>query len=671
MFHKNPNTFGTTVGISDSITAGNSYISEFARLNNRLKTNGFSTIPFIPDLVSPSRSFVPFGKINETDVRSTVMNEDKKFIDKQVNASTSIGMLASSSVSPDKDTEDHDRIDETPDMKKGRLLSDLSLLHSDEYHTVGSILHDLRVSKMQEGERDIESIATIPDLNKTANNDLYSDKYQLPSSNPIFMSSNTLYEKNNVELTFTSGMGVTLPPQAIAEPQRLLVDGNKLIETIHNILYELESRTQYTAEELNIERSQKHGMYEKLQSMRKRCEILERENSNLRLLNKQKSEDEISRTKKQNNNADILLAINKVEREKQHLLVENNRLKQEIEKLHEADDKARDKADHFLRLLRSSLINETSKDILSNINNFTLPNGTLTKSEKKKLLQSHYLYSILVGMEKSIQYWKLKSKNQSNNDNINQEIDFSNYNNINEEDNGESFMKSWELPPSDLMKRDKFLWSNGLYILQHVDREELESTIRWCCRLLNTSDFRNIPIYIGKVISQANKQNKDKDKTLNESTPNVINSEINNLDIFNNSEEIYNRFYTHFKTLFDVEDEQDIIQVSNSIYIQLRDLKYLFKLICSFFNLDYNSTSITNCQKHLSEFISSYNTRTTGYIGNIQPQIRNSPNIPSNVMHVIESLKIVLGVNSIDDILPSLKKHLDTQSAVLLALSNK
>ncbi|KAH8739054.1 hypothetical protein FG386_000921 [Cryptosporidium ryanae] len=802
-----------------SSDVGNVNIAQFIRLNNRLRANGFLSIPFLPDIVSPARSPL-YGSNNEArksilvgsvvnDYRSSQVenraktsnsDSDDKYLmgvnERRTddmsqtlissshglniartpeipsnNAGTNIGNdyinsnpnLIVSKVQNNTSTNTNgngannsvndDLINDivlTPGVQKYRNdVSEYSELNSntEDYRTVGSILHNI----YNEGILNMENKQKRAGLGLSS---VIDDKVSVAYSQPI----QTEYYRNEVndmfgdescnaiELSFPidENTCVKLPPQAVSEPQKLVVDGKKLISTIHNLLYELESRGEHSVEALNIERSQKNGLIEKLSLLKRKYDALEKENESLRAINKSLSEDEYN-FKYRNLDKDKKLTITKLEREKQQLLVENCRLKQDILRLQEDDDKSRDKADQFLKQIKNDLENEKESNnncsgrlggFNLGINSINLGSGsgvTLTQSEKKKLLQSHYIYSIIVGFEKSILFWKNKfslKKESVDAGNNNQDefkvgkntsADSIEITNKKEETLTDksifSYCQENNISSSELMKRDKLLWSRGLYLLQNTDRTELESIIRWSCRLLNVSNFRSIPIMIGSLLSSSKKkslytfESSNQTDILSSSSINTLNNHSkkkaygndcnntnrSNCEVLKQQEEInselYDRFYNHFKTLFDVLDDQDVIQASNSIYIQLRDFKKFFRVVCDAFNLDYKTTTISECIKIFNDFM-SINMLSSKKMSS-QPQImlrplqhrhehhddnnisssssssdRNANNSSkSNAKHIIESLKIVLDVDSEEQILPTLKQHLESQSAIIMSLS--
>ncbi|KAH7649529.1 hypothetical protein FG379_001155 [Cryptosporidium bovis] len=781
---------------------GNVNIAQFIRLNNRLRANGFLSIPFLPDIVSPVRSPLYESnneirkKISMEGVINNYQNEDignrkvnalisdsddkyligvneKEFdeIDQTLVSSHGLNITRtpdiilnntkankipnSNSITNNNDNNSSNSVNEdlvddlviTPGIQKYQNdISEYSEINSnvDDYRTVGSILHGI----YSEGILNIEK--DKPKKTGIGLSSLMDDKVNITYGQPV----QTEYYRNNdngdaenhnvIELSFPidDNTSIKLPPQAISEPQKLVVDGKKLISTIHNLLYELESRGEHSVEALNMERSQKNGLIEKLNLLKRKYDALEKENESLRAISKSISEDEYN-FKYKNMDRDKKLTISKLEREKQQLLVENCRLKQDILRLQEDDDKSRDKADQFLKQIKNDLENElnnrnsinyTSGNINSNNSNRTNvlsgDNGlgaALTQTEKKKLLQSHYIYSIIVGFEKSILFWKNKFNSKKNtviesseefelNNTSSNHIDCIGKINKKEDTlidkNIFNYCQENNISSSELMKRDKLLWSRGLYLLQDTDRTELESIIRWSCRLLNISNFRNIPVMICSLLSSSKKkslhtfESSNQADALSSSYINTLNnnskkrvpsndsSNINNNNISKQHEyinsELYDRFYNHFKTLFDVLDDQDVIQASNSIYIQLRDFKKFFKIVCESFNLDYKTTAIPECIKIFNDFM-SINTLSSKKI-NSQPQIMSrslqhqdrssddntvsfssdnnaNSNLKTNARHIIESLKIVLDVDSEEQILPTLKQHLESQSAIILSLS--
>ncbi|KAK6589007.1 hypothetical protein RS030_243619 [Cryptosporidium xiaoi] len=764
---------------------GNVNIAQFIRLNNRLRANGFLSIPFLPDIVSPVRSPLYESnkeiqkKISMEGVINNYQNEEignrkvnalnsdsddkyligvneKEFeeIDQTLVSSHGLNItrtpdiilnntktnkiLNSNSITNNDNNSSNsvneDLVDDlvlTPGIQKYQNdISEYSEINSnmDDYRTVGSILHGIYNEGILNMEKD------KPKKTGIGLSSLMDDKLNITYGQPVqteYYRNNENENHNVIELSFPidDNTSIKLPPQAISEPQKLVVDGKKLISTIHNLLYELESRGEHSVEALNMERSQKNGLIEKLNLLKRKYDALEKENESLRAINKSISEDEYN-FKYKNMDRDKKLTISKLEREKQQLLVENCRLKQDILRLQEDDDKSRDKADQFLKQIKNDLENElnnrnsikyTSGNINNNNSNRTnvlsVNNGlgaVLTQTEKKKLLQSHYIYSIIVGFEKSILFWKNKFNSKKNTVESSEEFELNNTGSnhidcigkINKREdtlidkNIFNYCQENNISSSELMKRDKLLWSRGLYLLQDTDRTELESIIRWSCRLLNISNFRNIPVMIGSLLSSSKKKSLHTFESSNQADA-LSSSYINTLD--NNSKkriprndsnninsELYDRFYNHFKTLFDVLDDQDVIQASNSIYIQLRDFKKFFKIVCESFNLDYKTTTISECIKIFNDFM-SINTLSSKKI-NSQPQIMSSSlqhqdrnndyntvsfssdnnsnsNLKTNARHIIESLKIVLDVDSEEQILPTLKQHLESQSAIILSLS--
>ncbi|KAF7456302.1 hypothetical protein HWI79_3155 [Cryptosporidium felis] len=668
---------------------GNTNINQFIRLNNRLRANGFLSIPFLPDIASPARSVVSnrdqITEINHVHPDYTkffdqgALRTSEKLVQTGISSQNLNDAETPEALSGVRDLESHqDKLEITPGIRKYPNDSEYSSLNTDDLRTVGSILHGI-----YDRDNILDKVHPIgPDPEVTRMN-------PLPESNkisPLFDASSNYITRDtqrlmgdtgvssSIELSFATDNSVdhalaASQSESSENHQKLIVDGNKLIGTIHNLLYELESRREHSAEIINVERSQKNSLIEKLNLLKRRNESLEKENESLRMINRTLSEEQINRRdRNQGRETPRDSTINRLEREKQQLQVENNRLKQDIIRLQEDDDKSRDKADQFLRSIKTSLENE--RDGKRNVG-FNQANNTLTSIEKKKILQSHYIYSIIVGFEKSISYWKLQANNQTHSSPISKEYNsFESTETISVNSRETSTEKSFfefchenGISTSDLMKRDKTLWSRGLCLLQTTERSELESIIRWSCRLLNISNFRNIPIQIGTLLSKKNQIKSPKVSHIFESNPSKKTSSGNNTQDL--SFELHDRFYNHFKTLFDVMDDQDVIQASNSIYIQLRDLKKLFKSVCTSLSLDYKTTSVTECIKILTDVLSISITKRAS---NTQPQVQSSP-VNSSSQHILESLKIVLDVDSNDQILPTLKQHLESQAAIILSLS--
>lgn len=672
---------------------GNANISQFIRLNNRLRANGFLSIPFLPDLTSPARSLIlNRNQIEENSNESTdylrYTNPGMRSSEKYVQTSM-IHQNLSDVATPQTLTQigeserQNDKLEITPGVRK-YADSEYSGLNTDDLRTVGSILHGICTERDNSFEKE-QNGNSVPEITREHTSE--RNKMDFPFDMPSNYSSKSamkpcvdLRTGSSIELSFTNDQSDSVPlatqSESIESNQRLIVDGNKLISTIHNLLYELESRGERSVETINSERSQKNGLIEKLNLLRRKYEALEKENESLRIINRTLTEGEqTNRSRAQDRETSQCPTIYKLEREKQQLLVENSRLKQDILKLQEDDDKSRDKADQFLRSIRNCLENEKeSRTIMLNqINTNNKGEPTLTIMEKKKILQSHYLYSIIVGFEKSISYWKLQAGNQQNLDSnskngqafFEHDASLGNSKDTASEKSFFEFCQENNISTSELMKRDKNLWNRGLCMLQNTEKSELESIIRWSCRLLNISNFRSIPIQIGELLSKKNNLKSPKITHIFESASSKkISSRSNSQEII--SIELHDRFYNHFKTLFDVLDDQDVIQASNSIYIQLRDFKKFFRTICATLSLDYKTTSPTECLKILTDLLSINHSKKSS---STQPQIQSFQDNSSNVNNIIESLKIVLDVDSNDQILPTLKQHLESQSAIILSLS--
>lgn len=675
---------------------GNANISQFIRLNNRLRANGFLSIPFLPDLTSPARSLIlNRNQVEEDNNEGTnylrYANPGVRLSEKLVQTSM-ISQNLNDVTTPQNlsqigETErQNDKFEITPGIRK-YTDSEYSGLNTDDLRTVGSILHGICADRDNsfENEQNVNSVTEIAREHSVSGRNKMDFPFDMPSnySSKYGMKPDGNFRLgSSIELSFTTeqpeSLSMAAKPESIETNQRLIVDGNKLISTIHNLLYELESRGEHTVETINSERSQKNGLIEKLNLLRRKYEALEKENESLRMINRVLTEEEQSNRKNrvQGRETPQGSAISKLEREKQQLLVENSRLKQDILKLQEDDDKSRDKADQFLRSVKNNLDNERDSNRASTFNHTgtssNISGTTLTTLEKKKILQSHYLYSIIVGFEKSISYWKLQANGQNNLDSKNGQDSFegneTNLGNSNDTISEKSFFEFCQennISTSELMKRDKNLWTRGLYMLQNTDRSELESIVRWSCRLLNISNFRNIPIQIGQLLAKKSTSATPKITHIFESASSKkISSQNNSQEVI--SIELHDRFYNHFKTLFDVLDDQDVIQASNAIYIQLRDFKKFFKTICSTLSLDYKTTSPNECLKILTDLININHSKKAS---NTQPQILSFQENSSNVHNIIESLKIVLDVDSNDQILPTLKQHLESQSAIILSLS--
>ncbi|KAL3128828.1 hypothetical protein CHM_3g160 [Cryptosporidium hominis] len=675
---------------------GNANISQFIRLNNRLRANGFLSIPFLPDLTSPARSLIlNRNQVEEDNNEGTnylrYANPGVRLSEKLVQTSMIPQNLndvtTPQNLSQIGETErQNDKFEITPGIRK-YTDSEYSGLNTDDLRTVGSILHGICADRDNsfENEQNVNSITEIAREHSVSGRNKMDFPFDMPSnySSKYGMKPDGDFRLgSSIELSFTTeqpeSLSMAAKPESIETNQRLIVDGNKLISTIHNLLYELESRGEHTVETINSERSQKNGLMEKLNLLRRKYEALEKENESLRMINRVLTEEEQSNRKNrvQGRETPQCSTISKLEREKQQLLVENSRLKQDILKLQEDDDKSRDKADQFLRSVKSNLDSERDSNRASTFNHTgtssNISGTTLTTLEKKKILQSHYLYSIIVGFEKSISYWKLQANGQNNLDSKNGQDSFegneTNLGNSNDTISEKSFFEFCQennISTSELMKRDKNLWTRGLYMLQNTDRSELESIVRWSCRLLNISNFRNIPIQIGQLLAKKSTSATPKITHIFESASSKkISSQNNSQEVI--SIELHDRFYNHFKTLFDVLDDQDVIQASNAIYIQLRDFKKFFKTICSTLSLDYKTTSPNECLKILTDLININHSKKSP---NTQPQIQSFQENSSNVHNIIESLKIVLDVDSNDQILPTLKQHLESQSAIILSLS--
>ncbi|CUV04829.1 unnamed protein product [Cryptosporidium hominis] len=675
---------------------GNANISQFIRLNNRLRANGFLSIPFLPDLTSPARSLIlNRNQVEEDNNEGTnylrYANPGVRLSEKLVQTSMIPQNLndvtTPQNLSQIGETErQNDKFEITPGIRK-YTDSEYSGLNTDDLRTVGSILHGICADRDNsfENEQNVNSITEIAREHSVSGRNKMDFPFDMPSnySSKYGMKPDGDFRLgSSIELSFTTeqpeSLSMAAKPESIETNQRLIVDGNKLISTIHNLLYELESRGEHTVETINSERSQKNGLMEKLNLLRRKYEALEKENESLRMINRVLTEEEQSNRKNrvQGRETPQCSTISKLEREKQQLLVENSRLKQDILKLQEDDDKSRDKADQFLRSVKSNLDSERDSNRASTFNHTgtssNISGTTLTTLEKKKILQSHYLYSIIVGFEKSISYWKLQANGQNNLDSKNGQDSFegneTNLGNSNDTISEKSFFEFCQennISTSELMKRDKNLWTRGLYMLQNTDRSELESIVRWSCRLLNISNFRNIPIQIGQLLAKKSTSATPKITHIFESASSKkISSQNNSQEVI--SIELHDRFYNHFKTLFDVLDDQDVIQASNAIYIQLRDFKKFFKTICSTLSLDYKTTSPNECLKILTDLININHSKKAP---NTQPQIQSFQENSSNVHNIIESLKIVLDVDSNDQILPTLKQHLESQSAIILSLS--
>ncbi|OII70898.1 uncharacterized protein cubi_00826 [Cryptosporidium ubiquitum] len=678
---------------------GNANISQFIRLNNRLRANGFLSIPFLPDLTSPARSFIlNRDQIEENSNESTdylrYTNPGVRLSEKFAQTST-IPQNLNDVVTPQtlaqirEPERQNDKLEITPGVRK-YTDSEYSGLNTDDLRTVGSILHGICTERDNSFEKG-QNANSAPEIIRehiTSERNKMDFPFDIPSnysSKPVIKPSGDLRTGSSIELSFANDQSDSVPltaqSESIESNQRLIVDGNKLISTIHNLLYELESRGERSVETINSERSQKNGLIEKLNLLRRKYEALEKENESLRMINRALTEEEhANRSRAQGRETPQCSTISRLEREKQQLLVENSRLKQDILKLQEDDDKSRDKADQFLRSIKDSLENEKRSNRAIMLSQMSTNNRNkdgelaLTTVEKKKILQSHYLYSVIVGFEKSINYWKLQANNQQNlnSDSKNGQTSFES----NETDLGNSrdtaseksffeFCQENNISTSELMKRDKNLWNRGLYMLQNTEKSELESIIRWSCRLLNISNFRSIPIQIGELLSKKNTSKSPKITHIFESASSKkISSRNNSQEVI--SIELHDRFYNHFKTLFDVLDDQDVIQASNSIYIQLRDFKKFFRTICATLSLDYKTTSPTECLKILTDLLNINQSKKTS---NTQPQIQSFQENSSNIHNIIESLKIVLDVDSNDQILPTLKQHLESQSAIILSLS--
>ncbi|KAK9173319.1 hypothetical protein CmeUKMEL1_08565 [Cryptosporidium meleagridis] len=675
---------------------GNPNISQFIQLNNRLRANGFLSIPFLPDLTSPARSLILNRNQVEEDNNEGVnylryANPGVRLSEKLVQTSM-ISQNLNDVTTPQNLSQigeaerQNDKFEITPGIRK-YTDSEYSGLNTDDLRTVGSILHGICPDRDNsfENEQNANSVTEIAREHSVSGRNKMDFPFDMPSnySSKYGMKPDGDFRLgSSIELSFASERPESLPiatkPESIETNQRLIVDGNKLISTIHNLLYELESRGEHTVETINSERSQKNGLIEKLNLLRRKYEALEKENESLRMINRVLTEEEQSSRKNrvQGRETPQRSAISKLEREKQQLLVENSRLKQDILKLQEDDDKCRDKADQFLRSIKNNLDNERDSNRAITHNHMgtssNIGGTTLTTLEKKKILQSHYLYSLIVGFEKSISYWKSQANGQNNLDSkIGQdsfegnETDLGNSNDTISEKSFFEFCQENNISTSELMKRDKNLWTRGLYMLQNTDRSELESIVRWSCRLLNISNFRNIPIQIGQLLAKKSTLTAPKVTHVFESASSKkIPSQNNSQDAL--SIELHDRFYNHFKTLFDVLDDQDVIQASNAIYIQLRDFKKFFRTICSNLSLDYKTTSPNECLKILTSLINVNNSKKTS---STQPQIQSFQENSSNVHNIIESLKIVLDVDSNDQILPTLKQHLESQSAIILSLS--
>ncbi|KAH8584522.1 uncharacterized protein ELE39_000412 [Cryptosporidium sp. chipmunk genotype I] len=680
---------------------GNANISQFIRLNNRLRANGFLSIPFLPDLASPARSLIlNRNQAEENSNESTdylgYVNPGVRLSEKLVQTSMipqNLNEVATPQILAQvgESERQNEKFEITPGARK-YTDSEYSGLNTDDLRTVGSILHGICTERDNSFEKEQNS-NSVTEITREEHSVSGRNKIDFPFYMPTNYSSKSGMKSNgdfragsSIELSFTNDQPESVllaaQPESIESNQRLIVDGNKLISTIHNLLYELESRGERSVEAINSERSQKNGLIEKLNLLRRKYEALEKENESLRMINRALTEEEQFNRKNrlQGRETPECSTLSKLEREKQQLLVENSRLKQDILKLQEDDDKSRDKADQFLRTIRNNLDSEreSSRSIIlnrvgtSSSNNNNGP--TLTTMEKKKILQSHYLYSVIVGFEKSISYWKLQASNQQNLNSVSKneqgsfesnETDLGNSKDTASEKSFFEFCQENNISTSELMKRDKNLWTRGLYMLQNTDRSELESIVRWSCRLLNISNFRNIPIQIGELMSKKNISTSPKITHVFESASSKkISSRNNSQEAI--SIELHDRFYNHFKTLFDVLDDQDVIQASNAIYIQLRDFKKFFKTACSALSLDYKTTSPNECLKILTDLISINHSKKAP---STQPQIQSFQENSSNIYNIIESLKIVLDVDSNDQILPTLKQHLESQSAIILSLS--
>lgn len=672
---------------------GNANINQFIRLNNRLRANGFLSIPFLPDIASPARSLVLNGGQIETGSESAdylrYVHPGVRLSEKLIQTSMlshNLNEVATPQVLAQLQGQT-DKFEITPGTRK-YTDSEYSGINTDDLRTVGSILHNIYAERddsfVKEQNTGLEPVVTAERPISARN------KMEFPFDIPSNHSSGSGMKSNenarvesSIELSFANDRPDCSPPlpidsESVELPhQRLIVDGNKLVSTIHNLLYELESRGERSVETINSERSQKNGLIEKLNLLKRKYEALEKENESLRMINQTLTEEEQAsrRSRAQGRETPQSSTLSKLEREKQQLLVENSRLKQDILKLQEDDDKSRDKADQFLRSIRSNLENEREQNragMLSQIGSRS-NESALTKLEKKKILQSHYLYSIIVGFEKSINYWKLQASGQQSLNSVSKHEEASFESNETESGNSREtaseksffeFCQENNISTSELMKRDKNLWNRGLYMLQNADKSELESIVRWSCRLLNISNFRNIPIQIGTLLTKSSSKSPKVTHVFESVSSKKISPRGNSREVL--SIELHDRFYNHFKTLFDVLDDQDVIQASNSIYIQLRDFKKFFRSICAALSLDYKATSPTECLKILNDLLAiGHSKKAPG----VQPQIQPLRDNSSSPHSIVESLKIVLDVDSNDQILPTLKQHLESQSAIILSLS--
>ncbi|KAJ1607741.1 hypothetical protein OJ252_2751 [Cryptosporidium canis] len=677
---------------------GNANINQFIRLNNRLRANGFLSIPFLPDIASPARSPIigggQIGSSQESADYLRYVNPGVRLSEKLVQTSTgsqNLSDVATPQIVTQLGGSDshNDKLEITPGTRK-YTDSEFSGINTDDLRTVGSILHDICAERDSSFEKDqndgSEPIATRE--HHVSERSKMEFPFNVPPSydpKAGVRPHENLRLGSSIELSFTndhSDYALMGPTEPMESHQRLIVDGSKLVSTIHNLLYELESRGERSVEAINSERSQKNGLIEKLNLLKRKYEALEKENESLRMINRAITEEEQSNRRglAQGRDTPQNSAISRLEREKQQLLVENSRLKQDILKLQEDDDKSRDKADQFLRSIRSNLDSEREHGRTATLGQMgtgasnTSGELVLTKLEKKKILESHYLYSIIVGFEKSIHYWKLQAncqqsfKSASKNDQASSESNDTPAGSSRETVSEKSFFEFCQennISTSELMKRDKNLWNRGLYMLQNTDRSELESIIRWSCRLLNISNFRNIPIQIGTLLSKDTSKSPRVTHVFESASSKKVSPRAGSSQE-SISIEIHDRFYNHFKTLFDVLDDQDVIQASNSIYIQLRDFKKFFRSVCTTLSLDYKTTSPAECLKILSDLLSISQSKKGP---NIQPQVQSLRDNSSNAQSIVESLKIVLDVDSNDQILPTLKQHLESQSAIILSLS--
>ena len=148
---------------------GNANISQFIRLNNRLRANGFLSIPFLPDLTSPARSLIlNRNQVEEDNNEGTnylrYANPGVRLSEKLVQTSMIPQNLndvtTPQNLSQIGETErQNDKFEITPGIRK-YTDSEYSGLNTDDLRTVGSILHGICADRDNsfENEQNVNSI---------------------------------------------------------------------------------------------------------------------------------------------------------------------------------------------------------------------------------------------------------------------------------------------------------------------------------------------------------------------------------------------------------------------------------------------------------------------------------------------------------------------------------